>query len=60
MEHAVHVASKHFVQDTGPKSRQAANGGEVDDDDGDDRTDTRDSLGKAMGLVKQVRLPCHF
>ena len=48
MEHAVHVASKHFVGAIGSKSRQAANGGLDGDNNNnnnnDNRTDTSDSL----------------
>ena len=66
MEHALHLAAKHFVQTVAPhhKKHGAAIGDNEgdppsdsgEDDDGEDEAvDAGDSLGKAIALVKQVR-----
>ena len=68
MEHALHLAAKHFVETIAPgfskqNSTSAINteGDHVEDDEDDsddenDNFDAADSLGKAIALVKQVRL----
>ena len=62
MEHSLHLAAKHFVESITPLSRNTGDtsGGASDDDcddDDDDDLDSGDSLGKAIALVKQVRIP---
>ena len=69
MEHSVHLGAGHFVNGISPTSmskvvkkvqsishRNSDDGGgdDDDDDDDDDEFDTGDSVGKALGLIKQV------
>lgn len=64
MEHSLHLAAKHFVESIAPGlSKQHdtfgtdTDGVLAEDDDGDDDDmDVVDSLGKAIALVKQVRI----
>jgi hypothetical protein len=55
MEHSLHLAAKHFVQNIAPgfasTTEQPNNGG---DDSEDEEFVSGDSLGKANALVKQV------
>jgi len=62
MEHAIHLAAKHFVNEIAPSSNVITSKDSVVDDtendeDGDFEFTTGDTLGKAIALVKQVR---HF
>lgn len=61
MEHALHIACKHFVEAVAPTSpaaiRNTAYGVDSDDDgssDADLDFSPGDALGKALALVKQV------
>jgi hypothetical protein len=66
MEHSLHLAAKHFVQAIAPHfgkkcatSGTDAEGDTAEDNDNDEDSDgeeidSRDSLGKAVALVKQV------
>ena len=53
MEHAIHIACKHFVKAVGPTLPRKAQG-EDNDEDSDTEFTPGDSLGKALALVKQV------
>jgi hypothetical protein len=60
MEHALHLAAKHFVERVAPTSASALlkkTAEEDDDDDDDDETDfdVADTIGKALSLVTQIR-----
>ena len=64
MEHALHLAAKHFVQTIAPHHKKhgtsagddgdAASDSDKDDDGDDEAINAGDSLGKAIALVKQV------
>ena len=60
MEHWLHLAAKHFVESITPLSCNTddTSGGASDDDcdNNNDDLDSGDSLGKAIALVKQVRI----
>lgn len=60
MEHALHLAAGHFVDDTPPTSSseltKKLRARELDSDsaDEDEEFDVADALGKALALVTQV------
>lgn len=61
MEHALHLAAKHFVEAIAPTSasdirRKAAVAVHDDSDPEDTNTDVADTVGKALALVTQVCL----
>jgi hypothetical protein len=63
MEHALHIACKHFVEAVAPTSPSAIRVAALDsNDDSDSDADLEfspgDALGKALALVKQVSNIC--
>lgn len=60
MEHALHLAAKHFVEEVAPTPASALHkkaGQAEDDDDDDDESvefDIGDTIGKALAFVAQV------
>ena len=62
MEHLLHLTAKHFVKSITPLSCNTGDTSEgASDDDCDNNSNNNlnsgDSLGKAIALVKQVRIP---
>jgi hypothetical protein len=57
MEHALHLAAKHFVERVAPTSASALLKKTAEEDDDDDETDfdVADTIGKALSLVTQIR-----
>ncbi|KAG0701880.1 ribonuclease H-like domain-containing protein [Suillus ampliporus] len=57
MEHTLHLAAKHFVEDIAPTPASILNKNAADDDEDDETTDfeVADTVGKALALVMQVR-----
>jgi hypothetical protein len=61
MEHALHLAAKHFVEEVAPTPASVLIKNATDDDDDDEVTDfdVADTVGKALALVTQVSMyPC--
>jgi hypothetical protein len=64
MEHALHLAAKHFIQKAAPNLASDPSiptnldSDSDSDSDRDQVLDPGDSLGKALALVKQVSARC--
>jgi hypothetical protein len=62
MEHALHLAAKHFVEDVAPIPASILNKNVTDDDDDNNNNDettefeVADTVGKALAFVTQVNL----
>jgi hypothetical protein len=54
MEHALHLAAKHFVEAIGPTGNIGLHNSD-DEDDGEE-LEVADTVGKALALVAQVSL----
>lgn len=63
MEHALHLAAKHFVEEVAPTPASALHKKAAEDSDDEDENvefDVADTVGKALALVTQVSSPfCH-
>jgi hypothetical protein len=57
MEHALHLAAKHFVEEVAPTPASVLLKNMADEDDDDETTDfeVADTAGKALALVTQIR-----
>lgn len=55
MEHALHLAAKHFIERVAPTSTSALLKKTVEDDDDESDFDVADTVGKALSLVMQIR-----
>lgn len=55
MEHALHLAAKHFIERVAPTSTSALLKKTVEDDDDETDFDVADTVGKALSLVMQIR-----
>jgi hypothetical protein len=55
MEHALHLAAKHFVERVAPTSTSALLKKTAEDDDDETDFDVADTVGKALSLVTQIR-----
>ena len=64
MEHALHLAAKHFVEEVSPTPASVLlkNMANEDDDDDNEATDfeVADTAGKALTLVTQVSVYPHL
>jgi hypothetical protein len=58
MEHALHLAAKHFVEEVAPTPASVLVRNETNEDDDDEATDfdVADTVGKALAFVGQVSL----
>ena len=54
MEHALHLAAKHFVEAVGPTTGNCLH--DSDEEDGGEEFEVADTIGKALALVAQVSL----
>jgi hypothetical protein len=57
MEHALHLAAKHFVEEVAPTPASMLLKNMADEDDDDETTDfeVADTAGKALAHVMQIR-----
>jgi hypothetical protein len=55
MEHALHLAAKHFIEDVAPTPASILNKN-VTDDDETTEFEVADTVGKALAFVTQVHL----
>jgi hypothetical protein len=54
MEHALHLAAKHFVEAVGPTTGNCPHNSDEEDDG--EEFEVADTIGKALALVTQVSL----
>jgi hypothetical protein len=54
MEHALHLAAKHFVERVAPTSTSALLKKTVEDNDDETDFDVANTVGKALSLVTQI------
>lgn len=54
MEHALHLAAKHFVEAVGPTAGNHLH--DPDEEDDSEEFEVADTIGKALALVTQVSL----